>query len=149
MSSFPVSWSAFLREPTSIESKLERGDVLLRRRDGEPLYLSRASRRDDEREAVLTAVRLLNDRFAAPHEQAMDELVSARLPWTRVLSREDREAFGKEFLDHLGACAELGNFAPLSVLLTEWKNTASALLEGHREALTRPLEDVGPSIPRP
>lgn len=54
-----LTWSAFLREPTLVEPLLTKGDVLLKRRDAEPLRLTRATGDDLTRDALATAARLL------------------------------------------------------------------------------------------
>ena len=51
-----------MREPTSVERWLELGDVLLRRREGETLRLSRESSDEAQRQALLAAARLLGAR---------------------------------------------------------------------------------------
>lgn len=149
MPTHELNWSAFLREPTSVEPLLEKGDVVLKRRDGEALRLSRASRGFDERQAITSAVRLLWGVFAESHEAQLGQRVAERLPWTRFLPEADRTAFAKEFLGSLEACADLGDFTALGRLLTEWKNTATAFAEGAGPELARPLKAVGGRVRRP
>jgi hypothetical protein len=146
-----LAWSSFLREPTSVERWLERGDVLLRRREGETLRLSRESSGAAQREALLAAVRLLVGGAAhAKQELQMDEEeIAGRLPWTRFLPAPDRRAFVAEVLDTLEACADLGEFAALGRLIEDWKATASLHAEGIAGRLTGPIRAIGAKVPRP
>jgi hypothetical protein len=149
MPTHELNWSAFLREPTSVEPLLEKGDVVLKRRDGEALRLSRASRSLDERQAIASAVRLLWAGFAETRGEDFGQRVAERLPWTRFLPETDRTAFAREFLDSLEACADLGDFTALGRLLVEWKNTATVFAEGVGQELKRPLKATGGRVRRP
>jgi hypothetical protein len=144
-----LNWSAFLREPTSVEPLLEKGDVLLKRRDGEALLLSRASRSEDERQAISSAARLVGAGLASGRDQELSQRIADRLPWTRFLPEADRAEFAREFLGHLEACADLGDFTALARLLAEWKNTAVAFAEGVGHELARPVKHVGGRVRRP
>lgn len=146
-----LTWSSFLREPTSVERWLRHGDVLLRRREGETLRLSRESSDVAQREALSAAVRLLT--LGAGHARGtldLDEAeVAARLPWTRFLPAASRKQFAAEFLSTLEACADLGSFAAAGRLIEDWKTTASLHAEGLAERLKGPIGRVGVKVPRP
>src|SRR5687767_7749414 len=118
MGAHELTWSSFLREPTIVERWLERGDVLLRRREGETLRLSRESSDAAQREALSAAVRLLTlGATEAKEKLELDQAqVAERLPWTRFLPAASRAQFLAEFLDTLEACADLGEFAALGRL---------------------------------
>ncbi len=141
-----LTWSAFLREPSLVEPMLATGDVLLRRRDGEPLRLTRAGGDDATRDALSTAARLL---APAATQSPLDFDVDTRLPWTRFLPDADRKQFVKEFVSEFEACADLGDFASLGRLLAEWKNTASLHADGTATLLRRPIAKVGKRVARP
>jgi hypothetical protein len=151
MSAHELSWSAFLREPTRVERWLERGDVLLRRRAGGTLRLSRASADVAQREALLAAVRLLTlGAVGAKKRLQLDEdEIAERLPWTRFLPAADRAVFLAEFIGTLEACADLGEFAALGRLVDDWKATASLHAEGVAERLKGPLRGTFVRVPRP
>ena len=151
MGAHELTWSSFLREPTSVERWLERGDVLLRRREGETLRLSRASTDSAQREALLAAVRLLTLGAARAKEklQLDERQIAERLPWTRFLPPADRIEFAAEFLSTLEACADLGDFAALGRLVEDWKATASLHAEGLAEHLKGPISKIGAKVPRP
>ena len=146
-----LSWSAFLRQPTRVERWLERGDVLLRRRDGETLRLSRQSSDAAQREALLAAVRLLTlGAVRAKGKPQLDEAqVAERLAWTRFLPSASRTQFVTEFLNTLEACADLGEFAALGRLIEDWKATASLHADGLAELLKEPIAKIGAKVPRP
>jgi hypothetical protein len=145
MSTHEVTWSSFLREPSSVERWLERGDVLLRRREGEALRLTRDSNDASQREALLAAVRLLQG--GAPHLD--DAETTSRLPWTRFLPDADRRSFLSEFLSSLEACVDLGEFAALGRLVEDWKATASLHAEGLARRLKQPIRESGGKVRRP
>lgn len=151
MGAHELTWSSFLREPTSVERWLERGDVLLRRREGETLRLSRESSDAAQREALLAAVRLLT--LGAAHAKAKLELdeaqVARRLPWTRFLPTASRTQFVAEFLNTLEACADLGEFTALGRMVEDWKATASLHAEGLAERLKGPIAKIGAKVTRP
>jgi hypothetical protein len=151
MGAHEVTWSSFLREPTSVERWLERGDVLLRRREGETLRLSRESSDAAQREALSAAVRLLTLGAAnAKGSLKLNEAqIAERLPWTRFLPVGSRAQFVAEFLGMLEACADLGEFAALGRLIKDWKATASLHAEGLAERLKGPISSVGAKVSRP
>lgn len=151
MSAHELTWSSFLREPTSVDRWLVRGDVLLRRRDGETLRLSRESSDAAQREALWAAVRLLTLGAAnAKKKLELEETqIAERLPWTRFLPAGSRTQFVAEFLSTLEACADLGEFAALGRLVDDWKATASLHSEGLAERLKGPISRVGARVPRP
>jgi hypothetical protein len=149
MSVHEVTWSSFLREPSSVERWLERGDVVLRRREGEALRLSRETNDSSERIALVTAARLLGAGLSKTKATVKAEAVTAGLPWTRFLPAGDRESFLSEFLDTLEACADLGDFRALGRLVFEWKATAALHAEGVAGQLEAPIKDTGAKVRRP
>ncbi|MBI2897850.1 MAG: hypothetical protein HYY06_30105 [Deltaproteobacteria bacterium] len=151
MSAHELAWSSFLREPTSVERWLRHGDVLLRRRDGQTLRLSRESSETAQREALLAAVRLLTvGASRAKKKLQIDEAeIAERLPWTRFLPAADRTTFVAEFLDTLESCADLGEFVALGRLVEDWKATASLHAEGLAGRLKGGLRGTGARVPRP
>jgi hypothetical protein len=148
MATHELTWSAFLREPTLVEPLLAMGDVLLKRRDAEPLRLTRASGDEATRDALSTAARLLAPAGDSRSTNA-DADIDARLPWTRFLPSADRALFVREFVRAFEACADLGDFTSLGRLLLDWKNTASLHAEGLAEVLARPIAEVGARVSRP
>ena len=128
---------------------LDRGDVLLRRRDAEPLRLSRALNQGAAQEALSAAARLMAPLFTRKANNSVEDTAHAQLPWTRFLPTKERHAFLTEFLREFEACADLGDFTALGRVLVEWKNTAAVYAEGLGEDLKRPIGNVGERVRRP
>lgn len=127
-----ATFSTFLRSPNSVIERLdEGGDVLLTRRDGEPLRLSKA--RDAEQEA--TTLQALAQLIAASlDDEACDRLVgrlSEPFPWIALLPPERRREFVGDFLRTARACASVGRFDRLTIALNAWKATAEAYADPH------------------
>ena len=144
-----LTWSAFLREPTQVEPMLKKGDVILKRRDGEPLRLTREVDDDLARKAIAAAARL----FAAAVDEQVTKVgqkVETELPWTHFLPDDVRQQFVKEFITEFKACADLGDFTALGRMLVSWKSTARVYADGLDKILMRPIPKVlGKRVPRP
>jgi len=149
MTPHEVAWSKFLREPSSVEPLLEHGDVVLKRRDGEPLRLTRESKREAAHDALATAARLLAPALSQTARRSIEARARTHLPWTRFLPEADRRQFLTEFLLQFEACADLGDFTALDNLLFRWKNAASLHAEGLAGELKRPIRTVGPRVAQP
>ncbi len=142
-----LTWSTFLRDPTKIDRLLQRGDVVLRRRRGESLRLSRASNQLPHDELLTAAAEVLSVlvRVSPPDPKHLSE----EMRWTSFLPPRDRREFLEEFIASLGACAELGTFDPVARLLADWKRTAQLHAEGLADSLKRPISSVGGRVQRP
>ncbi|MGW8946112.1 hypothetical protein [Streptomyces koyangensis] len=126
--------------------------LLLRRRDGEDLVLTTASRAEQDRTVVSAATRMLlamARREPGSMELLLDLLPDA-FPWVRFLPEADLHAFAVELVDTMRAADSVGNNASVAQLLVEWQHTA----EVHSDpellaALTRDHgDDYGP-VPDP
>lgn len=119
-----ATFSAFLRTPKDVIDQLERGDVLLTRREAEPLRLSKA--RPAEQEADTLAA--LAQMIVASLDDTVFNRLAARLtdpfPWIAVLPAGAQRKFVDEFLATARACAAVGHFQRLTVVLAAWKGTA-------------------------
>ncbi|WP_231849883.1 hypothetical protein [Saccharopolyspora erythraea] len=121
-----VSFSKLLREPNEVVKQLDHGDVLLSRRDGESLRLSKAG--DAERE-VDTLQALAQLIAASLDEDACDRIVTRLtepFPWVTFLPADRRREFVSEFLRVARACASIGRFERLTITLNSWRATAEA-----------------------
>jgi len=138
-----------LRNPRTVIAGLDGGDVVVRRRDGDDFVIQSLSRHRYEATAVgLLAALLRGSQQAIPGASAS---MQEQLPWIRFLPTADREAFVVELLDTITASASLGAFAPVSVLIDQWRHTAEiwADPELHR-TLSTPLDDLdGRRVPEP
>ncbi len=131
-----------------VDPLLRKGSVLLRRRDGEPLRLSREASDDSEHQALVAAMRLLAGAASAKGRVG-DKDLQARLPWTRFLPEADRRTFLAEFMANLEACADLGEFAALGRLVENWRATAALHADGTARHLRAPIKEVGARVRRP
>lgn len=121
-----MTLSAFVQAPTKGIDALEDGDVLLTRRAGESLRLSKAV--DAEQE--LSVIQQLTQLIAA----SLDEETAARiaehmaepLPWIAFLPEASRRTFVGEYLRLARASAAVARFDRLSILLASWEATAQA-----------------------
>ncbi|MFE7671431.1 hypothetical protein ACFU5N_04360 [Streptomyces albidoflavus] len=100
--------------------------LLLRRRDGEDLVLTTASRAEQDRTVVSAATRMLlamARRDPGSMELLLDLLPDA-FPWVRFLPEADLHAFAAELVDTMRAADSVGNNASVAQLLVEWQHTA-------------------------
>ena len=121
-----ATFSALLRTPNEVIDQLEAGDVLLTRRDGEPLRLSKARPAEQEIDTLAALAQLI---AVSLDDAACDRLVvklTDPFPWLGVLPAQARRGFVQEFLATARACAALGRFERLTIVLAAWKGTAEA-----------------------
>lgn len=116
-------FSDLLRHPNDVAGDLERGDVLLRRRDEPDLRLTRADR-EAERAAALVAFGRTLRNLAVHNRKALDDALADAFPWVEFLPGIDRRTFTDEFSRVAIAAAELDSYGPLSQLIREWRATA-------------------------
>ncbi len=143
------TWSDFLREPTSVTEEVEQADIVLRRRDGEDLYLLTQKRQSAIQETFMIVSRML---ASAAGDAALRRklAIEPAMPWLRFLSAADRAQFAQEFLETAVASAELGTFQPLTTLIGEWRNTALVRADpALAAALTRPHPGTDKQVIRP
>lgn len=145
-----LTMSDFLRNSGEVLDRLEREDLVLRRRDGGDVYLSRADRQQAEHEAASSAGRLLARLLEDPalRNRVLTDL-SETTPWTRFLPEADQARFADELVQTIAACAELESFAPVGRVVRQWKNTAEVWAQPQLlEALTAGLVS-GAEVQRP
>ena len=140
----------FLRDPNAIVEKLERNDVVLRRRNAGDLRLSLQSRSEADDEGLRFIARLLGQ--ALSDDVVRPRLVSAAaaIPWVTFLPEGDRQTFVRELIKTAEAAGELGSMAPLAQLLVEWKATAAIHADPALVVeLKRPIAEIGGRVPAP
>lgn len=145
-----VPFSDLLRQPGETTERLARARaVRLKRRDAADLVLMSADRAEAECEVVDLTARILA-RVMATAPDLVCSLLPTVLPWVRFLPPIDVHTLARELADTAESAAALGNTAPLSQLLTEWRHTAEVYADPElRAALTgRQLDDFG-AVPRP
>jgi hypothetical protein len=121
-----ATFSALLRTPNEVIKQLNDGDVLLTRRDAEPLRLSKARDAAQEIDTLAALAQLIG---AALDDEACDRLVdnlAGPFPWIEFLPDAARRSFVRDFLRTARACAAVGRFDRLTIVLAAWKGTAEA-----------------------
>lgn len=125
-----ATFSAFLRTPKEVIEQLDGGDVVLTRRDAEPLRLSKARRVDHETDALSA----LSQMIAASLDEDRCDLIAGHLadpfPWIEFLPETARRSFVGEFFRTARACASVDNFDRLGVVIAAWAGTAEAYAKG-------------------
>lgn len=143
------SFSELLRQPKTVVKDLADGDVLLRRRGGPALRLTRVDRDDQRADAYAMVGRALRN-LAVHSPVALGKALLDEFPWTSFLPKADREAFVDDFTRTVLAAAELDNFTPLAQLLDEWRATAEIHADPKLAGrLRRSITAKGKPVPRP
>lgn len=148
-----LQWSDIARNPREVAATVEReGEARLERRgEGQPFVLMAAWRREADRAGAQAAERLVRGAIAhAIKIGDLDDLLTETYSWVRFLPAEERRDFAEAFAATYSACAELGTWAPLEQLMTEWRATAAIHADPVLAAKLRgPFEaDLGP-VPEP
>jgi hypothetical protein len=146
-----ATFSALLRTPNEVIERLEHGDVLLTRRDAEPLRLSKARTAQAESDTLSALAQLI---AASLDDDACERLVDRLadpFPWIAFLPSKFQKDFVDEFLRTTRACASVGRFDRLTIALNAWQSTAEAYANPHLtsdgsdlEPLSRPAAVVNP-----
>lgn len=110
--------SDLLRSSGEVLGALERGEVEIRRRDGEDLWLTTSARADALRAALEGLARLAQIVDAEP------AAVTAAFPWTGLLNDAQRRYFLRELSRTAAAAADLGSLAPLADVVSRWREHA-------------------------
>ncbi|MGH8905040.1 MAG: hypothetical protein ACRD0K_00600 [Egibacteraceae bacterium] len=146
-----LTLSTFLRNPTAVLAQVDRGDVVLRRRDARALRLSLEGRsRDRDAGTALVARMLAVLAEEDTGRAAVARALQRSLAWTDMLPRQARDEFVAEFLRTVEACAEIGAPAPLMQLLRQWQETAAIYADPElARTLTSPLPGDAGAVPEP
>lgn len=118
--------SQFVQKPTQVIADLEKGDVVLTRRGGGALRLSKADEADAETNALSALAQLIS---ASLDDDVADRLVGHlgdAFPWIEFLPAERRREFLTSFLRLARACASVHAFDRLGIFLESWQATAAA-----------------------
>ena len=145
-----VPFSELLRQPAETTERLSRARaVRLRRRDAADLVLMSADRARAEGE-VVDLDHPAAGRCRTPGSSLVRELLPTVLPWVRFLPPADAEQMADEFVSVAEAASSIGNTAPLSQLVAEWRHTAEIHADPDlQRILSAPsTDDFGP-VARP
>ncbi len=119
------TFTHMLRNSGDVLAEVEHRDVVLRRRDGEDLFLGLRSREASVRDALGMLARVLLAASVDPKtRQSVAGALSASLPWTTFLPEDERSEFFEALTSTAAACVEVDTFEPLSHLLEGWRATA-------------------------
>jgi hypothetical protein len=146
-----VPFSELLHHPAATAERLDAVRALrLRRRDAGDLALMRIEQLERDESVVDFTARLLAGLVRAENVAVIRKLLPDALPWVTFLPEADFEAFVAELVTVARGATELGNLAPVAVLLTQWRHSAEAFADPVLlEILTRePEGDLGP-VPIP
>jgi hypothetical protein len=125
MSPSEHTFTHMLRNSGEILAELKHRDVVLRRRDGEDLFLGLRSREESVRDALGILARLLLAASVDPDtRRRVASALSASLPWTSFLPDDEREEFFESLTSTAAACVEVDTFEPLAHLIDGWRATA-------------------------
>lgn len=142
-------FSDLLRRPKVVTDDVEKGDVLLRRRDEPDLRLSRADREVHRAEAFVALGRALRN-VAVHNPTALREALGDAFPWLEFVPAADRQEFLDEFTRVVAAAAAVDNYEPLTQLVREWRATAEVHSDPKlARRLRRPLDASGDPVALP
>lgn len=119
------TFTHMLRNSGEVLAEVEHRDVVLRRRDGEDLFLGLRSRSESVRDALGVLARVLVAASVDPDtRRRVAGGLTASLPWTTFLPGDEREEFFEALTATAAACVEVDTFEPLSHLIEGWRATA-------------------------
>jgi hypothetical protein len=146
-----VPFSELLHHPAATAERLAVVRALrLRRRDADDLALMRVEQLERDVTVVKFAVHLLASLVRSENTDVIRGLLPEVLPWVAFLPDPDFDLFVTELVTVAQGAAELGNLAPVAVLLTQWRHSAEIYADpALLEILTAEHEgDLGP-VPAP
>jgi hypothetical protein len=134
-----MPFSVLLRHPNRVTAELDQaGSVRLTRRDEDDLVLVRADSHEAASEGVSTTAHLLGALVAeGVPTDVLARALSHACPWTRFLPDHSLDEFVADFVATALACAEIGRFQPLTVLLHAWRSTAAIHADPHLSRVLR------------
>jgi hypothetical protein len=122
-----ATFSELLRTPNEVIGKLEAGgDVVLTRRDAEPLRLSLAGPAAAESSTLDALAQLIGASLDEEMCDRMARHLAEPFPWVEFLPEQARREFVGDFLRTARACAAVARFDRLTILIAAWRGTAEA-----------------------
>ncbi len=119
------TFTHMLRNSGDVLAEVEHRDVVLRRRDGEDLFLGLRAREESVRDALGVLARLLLAASIDPETRGrVVGALSASLPWAKFLPDDERDEFFDALVSTAAACVDLDTFDPLAHLIEGWRATA-------------------------
>jgi hypothetical protein len=124
-----VRSSALSRNSRAVFDAVDHGPVLITRRDGETLVLSKASEADRDRRGLELASVVVAAALA-PDSRPFTQRLRQPFPWLAFLSPDDQSAFATEVVDVARACAAISQFGPLLRTVDAWRSSAEQAAAG-------------------
>jgi hypothetical protein len=143
-----VPFSELLHHPAATAERLDAVRALrLRRRDASDLALMRIEQLERDESVVEFTIRLLAGLVRSENVAVVRRLLPDAVPWVTFLPEADIDAFVAELVTVAQGATELGNLAPVAVLLTQWRHSAEIYADPVLlEILTKePEGDIGPA----
>lgn len=141
------TFTHMLRNSGEVLAEVEHRDIVLRRRDGEDLFLGLRSREESVRDALGILARLLVAASVDPETRSrVASGLIASLPWAGFLPDEERVEFFEALTSTAAACAELDTFDPLAHLIDGWRATAEVHANPELAALLGARRSSGPAV---
>lgn len=125
-----VQSSELSRNAAEVFRAVEDGPVIISRRDGEPLILSKASEVSRQQAGIHLAAQLVAVSLA-PGNVPFAQQLREPFPWVEFLRQSDQDAFAQEIVDVARACASVSRFDRLLLTVQAWRDTAEAVAAGY------------------
>ncbi len=125
-----VQSSELSRNSRAVFAAADDGPVLITRRDGETLVLTRASQAEEDRQGLELASALVAASLA-PDDVPFVQRLHQPFPWLALLSPADQAEFAREVIEVARACAALSHYDRLLLTVHEWMATAEAVAVGY------------------
>jgi hypothetical protein len=134
-----VPFSELLHHPAATAERLDVVRALrLRRRDAGDLALMRIEQLERDASVVDFTTRLLASLVKSENSDLIHAVMRDALPWVTFLPEAEVDTFVTELVTVARGAVELGNLAPVAVLLTKWRHSAEAYAD---PALLGPVEE--------
>ncbi len=143
-----VQSSELSRHSREVFEATDEGPVLITRRDGESLVLTKASQTDADRSGLELAAHVVAVSLSTD-DRPFAQRLRDPFPWVALLSAEEQDSFATEVVDVARACAALSRFERLLITVSAWKDTAEALAGGSTADVDLHWFDDDVSVPDP
>ncbi len=125
-----VQSSELSRNSAAVFAAAEQGPIEITRRDGEDFVLAKASDVAKERRAISVAADLVAASLSTSGLNLADRLRQP-FPWLEFLVPQSQVRFATEIVDVTRACAAVGQFSKLLVVLEAWRSSAETIANGY------------------
>jgi len=143
------NWTDVLRDSKKVHRVVEKEDIVVARRGRSPIRITTEARSQAATSGLDVATRVLAELAQQAHRKLV-AILGHQFPWVRFLPDDAKVKFAMAFADMAAACASIGNAAPLSELVGDWKRTASVYADPElAKELLRPLPGSSKRVPRP